>query len=654
MDEEELSPMNEEMDIENETKVDAGVGQESPHPFHEDDNDQNQDLTDTIVPPENQSSTNAHGVQNQLSGKTDDAAMLSAEEDQERKENVQQEVQGNNDQKSSHAQSSQQEGSGDDNSGENEFGFDQNQQLSKPQLPSDAHELPNPFKEKGDLLSKWHRRLMLDENMPRDQKDNSRNESVDEQNVEMDVNNQLFEFGVSESQRQDQVLGDVSESDAVRLPTDSEIQHESQPLDKQQDNYESTFEEENSTIKQKDEKEKQDPTKKRKRSEVSPQETQQSTTRKKLEDLDNQKDTDGDDNNSDQANDAEFADSVDDPVVNNFDNRILIDVNLMHDTNNSSNIDPCDDDGNFDTSVILTTVSKESFQNSRLLWSQHRQLTEVHSARLCEQLRLVLEPTVASRLQGDYRSGKRINMRKIISYIASGFRKDKIWLRRTKPAKRSYQILLMIDDSLSMGGVDTSSANHGSAGLFALSALTTLASAMTRLEVGEICIAKFSDSVQVIHPFGKVFDDESGVNLYSQFSFSSHQTRLSKALQSVISIFETAVTSNNNLDAVLQLCFVISDARIDSDNRFNLNKTIRDLNEKNILVVLLIIDINADPKDSIFNTKTVEFRDNKILTSSYFDNFPFPFYVTVQELQMLPDVLTDALKQWFEMTVTTS
>ena len=50
-------------------------------------------------------------------------------------------------------------------------------------------------------------------------------------------------------------------------------------------------------------------------------------------------------------------------------------------------------------------------------------------------------------LQGDYRTGKRLNMRKVIPYIASQFRKDRIWLRRTKPAQRNYQIVLAVDDS---------------------------------------------------------------------------------------------------------------------------------------------------------------------------------------------------------------
>merc|ERR1740130_594237 len=83
-------------------------------------------------------------------------------------------------------------------------------------------------------------------------------------------------------------------------------------------------------------------------------------------------------------------------------------------------------------------------------WRTYEAATADQSQRLCEQLRLLLEPTQATRLKGDYRSGKRINMRKVILYVASKFRKDKIWLRRTKPSKRCYQVMLAIDDSKSM------------------------------------------------------------------------------------------------------------------------------------------------------------------------------------------------------------
>ena len=84
------------------------------------------------------------------------------------------------------------------------------------------------------------------------------------------------------------------------------------------------------------------------------------------------------------------------------------------------------------------------------IWREYSALTSDLSYHLCEQLRLILQPTLATRLQGDYRTGKRLNMRKIIPYIASEYTKDKIWLRRTKPSRREYQVLLSLDDSRSM------------------------------------------------------------------------------------------------------------------------------------------------------------------------------------------------------------
>jgi hypothetical protein len=69
-------------------------------------------------------------------------------------------------------------------------------------------------------------------------------------------------------------------------------------------------------------------------------------------------------------------------------------------------------------------------------WQRFSSLTAPLAQDLCEQLRLILEESKAAKLRGDYRTGKRLNMRKIIPYIASEFRKDKIWLRRTKPSKR--------------------------------------------------------------------------------------------------------------------------------------------------------------------------------------------------------------------------
>lgn len=59
------------------------------------------------------------------------------------------------------------------------------------------------------------------------------------------------------------------------------------------------------------------------------------------------------------------------------------------------------------------------------------QETRYHSLQLSEELKVILEPQQISNFKGDYKSGKRLNMKKIINYIASNFRKNKIWLRRS-------------------------------------------------------------------------------------------------------------------------------------------------------------------------------------------------------------------------------
>ncbi len=84
------------------------------------------------------------------------------------------------------------------------------------------------------------------------------------------------------------------------------------------------------------------------------------------------------------------------------------------------------------------------------LWREFTTITASFATDLCEQLRLLLLPKRATQLMGDFRTGKRINMKRVIPYIASDFKKDKIWLRRKRPNKRSYQIMVAIDDSRSM------------------------------------------------------------------------------------------------------------------------------------------------------------------------------------------------------------
>ena len=102
-------------------------------------------------------------------------------------------------------------------------------------------------------------------------------------------------------------------------------------------------------------------------------------------------------------------------------------------------------------------------------------------------------------------------MRKVISFIASHYRNDKIWLRRTLPSKRDYKLLLAIDDSLSM--------NEQGCGFFSLEDMVTLIEALERLEVGKVAVARIRDRLEMLKSFECANSTERTAFALSSFTF---------------------------------------------------------------------------------------------------------------------------------------
>lgn len=70
--------------------------------------------------------------------------------------------------------------------------------------------------------------------------------------------------------------------------------------------------------------------------------------------------------------------------------------------------------------------------------------------RLANLLRIILESNRNNKYKGDFKSGKKLNLRKLIPYIASDYRKDKIWMKRQRSEKKEYILRIFIDNSKSM------------------------------------------------------------------------------------------------------------------------------------------------------------------------------------------------------------
>ncbi|KAG1698288.1 hypothetical protein DVH05_015277 [Phytophthora capsici] len=301
-------------------------------------------------------------------------------------------------------------------------------------------------------------------------------------------------------------------------------------------------------------------------------------------------------------------------------------------------------------SFIANWSSQSEQERGADLWAKYTALTAGASQRLCEQLRLVLEPMLRAKLEGDFRTGKRINMRKVIPYIASQFRKDKIWLRRTRPSKRQYQVMLAIDDSESMAD------NH--AGRLALEALATLCKGMTQLEVGELSVVKFGQDLELLHAFDTPFTDDAGSRLIGRFGFQQKKTNMVQTLDTILQLLETAKQASSAASSTVeftQIVFLISDGRFDSDGRVRIRKQIETALERQQLIVLLVVDQGAaeseggNSQTSILDTQSVTFEKGKVRMVPYLENYPFPYYVLLPTSAMLPEILSDSLRQWFEM-----
>ncbi|MCJ1436355.1 hypothetical protein MMC27_005734 [Xylographa pallens] len=286
------------------------------------------------------------------------------------------------------------------------------------------------------------------------------------------------------------------------------------------------------------------------------------------------------------------------------------------------------------------TLSR-SPDEARRLWSHYEGLTRDLAFTLTEQLRLILAPTLATKMRGDFRTGKRLNIKRIIPYIASQYKRDKIWMRRSIPSKRNYQIMLAVDDSRSMG--------ESGSGQLAFETLALVSKSLSMLEVGQICIVGFGNDVHVAHEFDQTFSSEAGVQVFQQFTFQQTNTNVRRLIARSIELFRDARTTSSNSGADLwQLELIISDGVCEDHE--SIKRLVRQAQEERIMIVFVIVD--SMKGESIVDMTQATFEpdesgETKLKIKRYLNGFPFGYYLIVGNVKELPGVLATALRQWF-------
>jgi midasin len=507
-------------------------------------------------------------------------------------------------------------------------GFGENNNTSEeaenPKNKEERANPPNPFKNPGDASKFWHKKLNMIDNEP---DPTSQSDDVEQEDNEINHGGD-YEYNPSE-QDATQVLGEATEEEAVGLEQD-----------KQEETTEDDHEPEELENDNKGQDEKLKPTRSEKSRARKSDKPSTSMQDQKEEIDDSQTDSSGSEDHvmedEDQIKEDGTVDSNAPGDETSRENLVVTDTTKLGAREQDFQLS----EKNIIEEDIANGVSNMSIVEARTKWLSIQHDTHSLSRRLCEKLRLVMEPLVASKLRGDYRTGKRINMKRVIGYIASGYRKDKIWLRRTKPAKRNYRVLLAVDDSESMA--------KSGAGEMALRAMATLAVGMNQLEIGEVGVASFGDEMRLVHPFHLPFTSESGVNAVQQFDFDQKRTRTALCVESAMAALDTSGDASS-----MQLVFMISDGRIERDSRTELKRLIREMFERNILLAMIVVEgkssSDGSRKDSLVNMKEVTFEKGKPVVKRFIEDYPFPYYIILEDMAALPEVLGDALRQWFEM-----
>lgn len=331
------------------------------------------------------------------------------------------------------------------------------------------------------------------------------------------------------------------------------------------------------------------------------------------------------------------------------------------DANHSDEAESESDVDNVDTQLSTIQLGSSnsllrSAEEARSLWAQHEASTRTLALSLTEHLRLILAPTLATKMRGDFRTGKRLNIKRIIPYVASQYKRDKIWMRRSVPSKRSYQIMLALDDSKSM-------AESGTVTL-AFETLALVARALTMLEAGEVSVVGFGEVVEVAHEFGKPLSSEAGAEVFRRFGFSQTKTDVRKLIAKSLELFREARMRASGSGAELwQLQLIISDGICEDHS--TIQRLVRQAQEERIMVVFVIVDAAAkeaatgngnQTPQSIMDLQTAEFGadengEMKLIRRKYLDTFPFRWWIVVRDVNELPGVLATALRQWFAEVV---
>lgn len=252
---------------------------------------------------------------------------------------------------------------------------------------------PNPFKAKGNIAEHWFRRLNVqarDDKPPQGEEDTGADQD-DQETKEENGGTSAFEHAYQGENARDQVLGAVEEEvDAAHIPMEQENEKLSEPNDQNDD----AAVDDDTTAEPMS-------TRKRPFDDVRSEEPIDRLAENQAKKMALPPD---EDQESDSNEDKEIEkDSNDDHPIVAFDMDKLVKDPTRDGQGQSQKLEEHDNSEEELSAETLRSLWETKRVHepevARELWERYKQATSSHAQRLCEQLRLILEPTLASKLQ---------------------------------------------------------------------------------------------------------------------------------------------------------------------------------------------------------------------------------------------------------------
>ena len=187
-----------------------------------------------------------------------------------------------------------------------------------------------------------------------------------------------------------------------------------------------------------------------------------------------------------------------------------------------------------------------------------------------------------------------------------------------------------------------------------MQACTLITTALSRLDVGQLSVVAFGgpDGSRLLHPLDQPWTDSAAQSVLGQLHFTADNTLrdtpmldMMRSVSGMLDGERGRAAGGGSRAELSQLLLIVADGHF--NERAAVQRAEREATARGgLLVVFVVLDTN---EESVLELQSVVFEGGVPVFQRYLDSFPFPYYLVLREIEHLPRLLADLLRQWLAL-----